>query len=610
MTRPAACAAIAAFLLVAPPRGPARANADVDVSSLLARIDARLADAETPRKARSAYTALRRKLASTDRAGLVDDFGKLRAVAVAVRKPLATDAPLANLLGAAFEAAAAAVDDAVVGLAVDALDVADAGARQAADGAVHRTREFVGAARLESLRGREVRACTKGRAAAAALRTGEKALARALKRQDARTPRWSVVLSGRDAALLAVHVAADGPSPVYVVGAEDAQGPTFLRGGAEGFARIAVGGSGDLWWVDEIPGAGVWAVGSHGRVIVYDPATGTIDERPIVSENGALYGVWGASATDVWAVGHDPDSTGELSAAFHWDGVAWSEVALPPAAAGLDLFKVWGTAAADVWACGAGGTLLHYDGVEWSIVPSGTSSDLITLHGVAPRVAVGRGPTLLERATDGSWVNATLPEGTRPLNGVRVGDDGAAWAAGFGGTLLRRTQRGWIQDAEVPATNPSDFHAVEIDAAGGVWVAGGNLTSLQGGVLLHRGTRTYGSAVADGAGLGSAVFQAFTRDDSCGQTACHAQPFLSEKLDVATREGLRERLVGVPSRQSAYPLVAPGRPSASYLFRKVEGTHAAAGGIGDRMPVGEDPWTPEEIDALRAWILEGAPDSP
>jgi len=65
-------------------------------------------------------------------------------------------------------------------------------------------------------------------------------------------------------------------------------------------------------------------------------------------------------------------------------------------------------------------------------------------------------------------------------------------------------------------------------------------------------------------------------------------------------------LVGVKAMETGLARVEPGKPDQSYLVRKLEGTHVAAGGTGDRMPVGGAPLPPEQMAAIRAWIEQGA----
>ena len=68
-------------------------------------------------------------------------------------------------------------------------------------------------------------------------------------------------------------------------------------------------------------------------------------------------------------------------------------------------------------------------------------------------------------------------------------------------------------------------------------------------------------------------------------------------------------LVGVKATETDLNRVEPGKPDQSYIVRKLEGTHVAAGGTGERMPMGGDPLPPEEIRKIRLWIEAGAPNN-
>jgi hypothetical protein len=55
--------------------------------------------------------------------------------------------------------------------------------------------------------------------------------------------------------------------------------------------------------------------------------------------------------------------------------------------------------------------------------------------------------------------------------------------------------------------------------------------------------------------------------------------------------------------------VRPFLPDSSYLVHKIQGTQAAVGGSGDRMPLIGGPLTEGEIAVIRAWIAGGALDN-
>ncbi|MGH7526872.1 MAG: hypothetical protein ACREMX_09225 [Gemmatimonadales bacterium] len=81
-----------------------------------------------------------------------------------------------------------------------------------------------------------------------------------------------------------------------------------------------------------------------------------------------LTGVWGSSASDVFAVGESLEEV--ESGILHYDGQAWSEQL---GSADLVLRAVWGASATDVYAVGwqfdlGVGAILHYDGSQWQTV--------------------------------------------------------------------------------------------------------------------------------------------------------------------------------------------------------------------------------------------------
>ncbi len=52
-----------------------------------------------------------------------------------------------------------------------------------------------------------------------------------------------------------------------------------------------------------------------------------------------------------------------------------------PLPQGNDLHGVWGSGPDDVFAVGDLGTILHYDGHDWDMMPSGTDANLYAVWG-------------------------------------------------------------------------------------------------------------------------------------------------------------------------------------------------------------------------------------
>jgi hypothetical protein len=93
-------------------------------------------------------------------------------------------------------------------------------------------------------------------------------------------------------------------------------------------------------------------------------------QNPLPQGNG-LRGVWGSNGGDVFAVG----LSGTI---LHYDGINWSAMSSGTTEA---LWGVWGSNGGDVFAVGSYGTILHYDGINWNAMSSGTTYRLYDVWG-------------------------------------------------------------------------------------------------------------------------------------------------------------------------------------------------------------------------------------
>ena len=156
----------------------------------------------------------------------------------------------------------------------------------------------------------------------------------------------------------------------------------------------------------------------------------TVALPPLSSPLGGLQGVWGSSASDVFAVGYD-------NLILHYDGTSWSRMqestGMPP------LLQVWGSSGKDVFAVGTGGAILHYDGQSWRDMPApgGWGGAISGIWGTSRTdvFAVGAGHGLMHY--DGaSWVATDL--------GPEMSDiwtmGGNAFAVGPGLTIMHGTR--------------------------------------------------------------------------------------------------------------------------------------------------------------------------
>jgi hypothetical protein len=595
--------------------GPAGAGDALDRSAIRAHVEARAAEsAEGDRKVvYKAYLKLVRELSKPSARGLSDDYKVLSKVSAALAKVLAADGELRQLLDGLLDAAEAAL-----ALNDDELEVYDELLKPGkglskVNALAAKAQDLAQAARQLRLAGNE-KAAIAG--AGKASKAYDGALAAALKLRKTEltaAPEWSLPLPQLAGALLSVWGGA-GPAPeLFAVGASDGGEPLFLllRRFAEAWVRLPTRLTGDLWWVAGVPGSGVWASGTQGNVLRYDPATGAVEDHR-THVDATLFGIWGSGPDDVWTVGGDVLGFGPRPAILHWDGAEWTAAAAPAEADGKVLFKVFGTAKNDVWACGQLGLLIRYDGAAWTNVPSGAQSALLTVHGPSPMTAVGGAgvaAVLVEREPAGAFAAKPITAGTPSLNGVFVPRSGDAIAVGFSNTVLRRTSGSWAPIADVPA-GTRDLHAVWIDDEGNAVMAGGDLFAGAGGtdgVLAAWGHRKLPSEIVPRARFREQVQPILY--NSCALAGCHLAPFANEGLDFSTAELSLATSVGLPSKQSPLRVVAPGRPSKSYLWHKLKGTYLAVGGSGVPMPQGAEPLPPADLEILYAWILEGALDN-
>lgn len=305
---------------------------------------------------------------------------------------------------------------------------------------------------------------------------------------------WQVVARDLPSALMSV----DGTSArdIYAVGSDKGQGPLVVHFDGVRWSQIQTGHHGDLWWVHAFPGGVALAAGANGSVL---RLTG-VHAEPLKSPGlgrQTVYGIWGQSPADFYAVGSAAGRNGFI---WHYTHGAFVEELLPldvPRIAGGEVpgfFKVWGRGE-EVWVVGAGGTILHRTGADaFTTVPSGTKDTLFTVNGSKDRLlAVGgssNGVILSEHA--GAFRDAS-PAAGGLIQGVFASAVDGDWASGERGLIYFRQGDSPFQSIDhglgLPAS--SSLHAIFVDDAHGVWSVGGDVLTpaLDSGILVHFGPR-------------------------------------------------------------------------------------------------------------------------
>lgn len=118
----------------------------------------------------------------------------------------------------------------------------------------------------------------------------------------------------------------------------------------------------------------------------------------------ALTKVWGASPSDVWAVGAG-------ATVIHWDGAAWTRTPVPPALPNpLEVrntfFSVWGSGPDDVWIASTTSTIYRNTGSGWvhqkPPFEDGQERPVRALWGDGPgRIRVGADAFVYQEVRDG-----------------------------------------------------------------------------------------------------------------------------------------------------------------------------------------------------------------
>jgi hypothetical protein len=201
-----------------------------------------------------------------------------------------------------------------------------------------------------------------------------------------------------------------------------------------------------------------WAVGSRGGDPLIERWTGkawTVVPAPgPANSSSSLNDVVALSASDAWAVGWSvpkgQDEDIPVPLVEHWNGHAWSIVAVPRPPLtpnGLDLRAVTAMSANDIWAVGGSTIVEHWNGHTWRVVPAPKASsdpDVETaLNAVSARsandiwmvgtVGTPTGPhTVTEHWNGHTWslVPSPNPAPINYLNGVVAPRGGPTVAVG------------------------------------------------------------------------------------------------------------------------------------------------------------------------------------
>ncbi len=186
---------------------------------------------------------------------------------------------------------------------------------------------------------------------------------------------------------------------------------------------------------------------------------------------GTFHGVSGTSASFVMAVG-------EGGVYATWNGSVWTYARSPTSAT---LRGVWFSSATEGWAVGDRGTLLQWNGTVFTSLVSGTTRDLLAIHGNGAVVYAGGSEVLLTRQ-NGSWstLSGVLPvtDSNSIVRSIAVVSANEVYVAGVssGGFFKRFDGATWSDVNPMRATGgPTGSDALySVSVCGSTLFASGN----------------------------------------------------------------------------------------------------------------------------------------
>ena len=243
-----------------------------------------------------------------------------------------------------------------------------------------------------------------------------------------------------------------------------------------------------LWWIFGADSQNIWAVGERGRILRRTSA-GWQTEFVFEDDKAVLYGIWGSSPTDLWAVGGSVRRNGPKGLVLRstGDGV-WRRIEDASFPTDLNFYKVWGRNANDVMIVGEDGLTIHWNGRSFTRQNLGIRDILFTVHTAPDRPWCVVGGTNRGLAFTGNdpMVQPLPSEGLPALNGVTVhGEDDILAVGGRGIRYLWNEQNEGqrIDVSERRGIGGRTLHSVW--SGQDVWVVGGDLTALTKGIVLR-----------------------------------------------------------------------------------------------------------------------------
>lgn len=293
---------------------------------------------------------------------------------------------------------------------------------------------------------------------------------------------WSIAKENAPEGLF-MSAWADSDDDIWIVGGQVDSG-IVLRGATDQWEPLELPqGTPLLNWVNGTSSTDVWVGGLFGTLLRWN---GSVWEDHSLDIEEAIWGVYAVSTTDVLAVGGESKWGGSAATIAHFDGSEWGYVDLPSELSdSSNLFKV-SHDGLQYWIVGAQGAVLKGNGEDFEAIPTGITTDLITVHHNNERTQIvgGRGTGLVIDIVDDGVLSSPV-QSIAGLNGVHIIDDSQSFVVGERGYGAHYSNG---QFEEVEAITLDILHGTFSSPNGTIYAVGGNLFTSDPtfhGILLY-----------------------------------------------------------------------------------------------------------------------------
>lgn len=178
-----------------------------------------------------------------------------------------------------------------------------------------------------------------------------------------------------------------------------------------------------------------------------------------------LNAVWAANGKDMWAVG-------ERGTIVHYDGAQWTHTAVGT----TTLYAIWGSSSTSIWAVGGTNTVLRYDGSTWTPLSSAPTGSFNRIVGTSDTDVWLFGGTDAAHFDGAAWSTQKLP--ATVTDAKRVGSE--VWILA-GGSVLRLSGPGATPTSvTLPAAKPKGaYTAIVASSPTSAWAVGTEGTAAQ-----------------------------------------------------------------------------------------------------------------------------------